>query len=222
VAKALIDCINEVLKRVNVISGDASALTTLVDSPRQHSIDVAIQVINEGMDELYSASHVALPKEGGETTITLIAGQREYSLASDLVLLRWPMIDRINTQFIYEYGGGYDELLLLDPEQNDTGLPFWGAISPINGMMHFDRTPTSRDAGKVYYYEYDRDVSMHAATDTVPFTDAVFRAMVPAWVQLWKREEKNEFDQALFKQAIGRAARFVTQLEQRRSYSPRW
>lgn len=221
-AQTLLNAVNEVLKRVNVIAGDAAALTMLTDSPRQHQIDVAIQVINEGMDELYSASHVALPKEQGESTITLIAGQREYSLATDLVLLRWPMVDRINTQFLYEYGGGYNELLLLDPEQNDTGLPFWGAISPINGKMHFDRAPTSVDAGKIYYYEYDRDVSMHAATDTVPFSDACFRAMVPAWVQLWKREEKNSFDQSLYTKSIGRAARFVTQLEQRRSYSPRW
>jgi hypothetical protein len=45
--------------------------------------------------------------------------------------------------------------------------------------------------------------------------------MVPAWVQLYKRELRNEFDQSLYANAIGRAARFLSELEPRDSWSPR-
>lgn len=219
--KTLLDGVNEVLKRVNVIAGDANALSDLVDSSRQHTIDISVQVINEGMDELYSLSHIDLPKGQAEGTITLVAGTREYALASNLVTLIWPLRDKDNSQYIWEFGGGYNALLDLDIEQDDTGLPIWGAINPVTGYMHFDRSPTSVDAGRVYTYQYEKDLAVSVASDAFPFGDACFRAMVPAWVQLYKREMKNEFDQPLYQQALGRASRFVTELAPRLSYSPR-
>lgn len=220
-AKTLLDGVNEILKRVNVIAGDAAVLTTLTDSARQHPIDIAVQVINEGIDELYSVSNRPIPKEQAESTITLVTGTRKYSLASDLLQLRFPLIDKTNTQFIFEYNDGYNGLLMLDPEQNDTGQPHWGAISPVNGYLHLDRAPTSNENGRVYTYQYDKNLALSAAADTVPFNDASFRAMVPAWVQLYKREMRNEFDTELFRNSIGRAARYAIMVEPRSSYSPR-
>lgn len=220
-AKTLLDCVNELLKRVNEVAGDAAALTTLTDSARQHIIDLSVQVINEGMDELYSATNIALPKEQGESTLTLVTGTREYTLATDLVQMRFPLRDKTNSQIIQEYPGDYNDMLDLDLEQDDTGLPHYGALSPVNGKLHLDRTPTSVENGKVYTYQYDKSVAMTAASDTVPFSDAAFRAMVPCWVQLYKREKRNEFDVGLFKASIGRASRFATYVEPRDSYSPR-
>lgn len=220
-AKQLLDAVNEILKRTNIIAGDASALTSLVDSSNQHHIDIAVQVVNEGIGELYTLTANPLPNEQAESTITLVNGQREYSLASDLVHLRWPMIDKTNTQFLYEFPGGYDAMLILDPEQNDTGLPPWGAISPVNGKLHVSHAPTTVEAGRVYTYQYDKDLGMVNATDTVPFNNACFRHMVPAWVQLWKRESRNEFDKPLFDKALGLAAKYLAEEEPRQSYSPR-
>ena len=220
-AKTLIDGVNEILKRVNVNAGDAAALTTLVDSSRQHPIDISVQIINEGIDELYSKSHVSLPKSQGESTITLIAAQRSYDLATDLVELLYPLRDKTNTQYLYEYAGGYNMLLDLDPEQNDTGLPTWGVISPVDGKLFLDRAPTANEAGRVYTYQYEKDLALSASSDAMPFSNACFRAMVPAWVQLYKREMKNEFDKPLYETSIGRASRLVTELRQRDSYCPR-
>lgn len=220
-AKTLLDGVNEILKRTGVIAGDAGELTTLTDSARQRPIDVAVQAINEGIDELYSASSIPLPNEQGESTVTLVAGTRAYSLAADLVQLRWPMIDKTNNQYLLEYGGGYNALLALDPEQDDTGLPFAAAIRPTDGKLHLDRVPTSVEAGRVYTYQYDKDVALTAAASEVPFSDAAFRGMVPAWVQIWKREMRNEFDGELFKVNIGRASRFLTQQQMRDNYCPR-
>jgi hypothetical protein len=220
-AKTLLNSVNEVLKRVQIITGDNAILTSLTDSPRQVVIDMAVQVINEGIDELYSTIDEPLPKEQGESTITLATGDRSYALASDLVQLNFPMIDKTNNQYIHEYPGGYNQMLIDDPEQDDTGLPHWGAISPVNGEFHLDVAPTAEDNGKVYTYQYDKDVSLSLATDEVPFSDAVFRAMVPVWVQLFKRERRNQFDGDLFRANLGRASSFLTQKKARSSWSPR-
>lgn len=220
-SKTLLNAVNEVFKRVNVIAGDANALTSLTDSARQHPIDVTVQVINEGMDELYSYSKMAMPNEQASSTLTLVTGTRDYALASDLLVLHFPLIDQTNSQFIVQFAGGYDEMLLLDPEQDDTGLPYFSAINPINGYLHLDRAPTSSENGRVYTYQYDKDLVMSSASDTVPFNNAVFRAMVPAWVQLYKREMENQFDQALYMGSIGRASRYLSNIEPRSSYSPR-
>jgi len=221
VAKSLLNATNEILKRTGIIAGDAGLLTTLTDSARQRAIDIAVQVVNEGIDALYSAAAVAAPNEQAESTITLVAGTRAYTLATDLVQIRWPMVDKTNTQFLKEYPGGYNKMLLADPEQDDTGLPYGAAIRPTDGKLFLDRAPTSVEASRVYTYQYDKDVSLTAAASTVPFSDAVFRGMVPAWVQLWKREMRNEFDGDLFKASIGRAAGFLTQQQVRTHYNPR-
>lgn len=220
-AKSLLNAVNEILSRVGLIAGDAGLLTSLTDSARQVAIDIAVQVVNEGIDELYSTSHIPQPNEQAESTLTLVLAARDYTLATDLVLLRWPFVDKTNTQWLYEYPGGYNEMLQGDPEQDDTGLPYYGAVRPTDGKLHLDRAPTSVEAGRIYTYQYDKNLGLSLAASTVPFTDAVFRAMVPAWVQLWKRERRNEFDGDLFKHDIGRASRLVTQKQPRVSWSPR-
>lgn len=220
-SKTLLDAVNEVFKRVNNIQGDAAALTTLTDSARQHPIDIAIQVINEGMDELYSHSHISMPIQQKEGTITLSNGAREYTLATDLIEMHFPLIDKTNTNFIWKYPGEYNDLLILDPEQDDTGLPWWAVVSPVDGKLYMNVTPTATEAGRVYTYQYERDLVLVNATDAFPFNNQTFRAMVPAWTQLYKRELKNEFDDALYSLSIGRAARSLTEIEPRTSYSPR-
>lgn len=217
----LLEAVNEISKRVGVISGESGEFTSLTDSSRQRAIDVAVQAISEGIDELYSVTDKPHPKEQAESVITLVDGTRSYTLPADLVQLRFPLIDKINTQFIVEFPGGFNNLLVFDPEQDDTGLPHWAAISPVDGNLLLDRAPTSVEAGRVYTLQYDKDVSLSLAADTLPFNDTVFRSMVPAWVQIWKREMRNEFDGDLFQASIGRAGRFLTQLQPRNNYFPR-
>ena len=101
------------------------------------------------------------------------------------------------------------------------GLPIWGIISPITGLLRVDRAPTSTEAGHVYTYEYQKDTALSVAADTVPFNNAVFRAMVPMWLQLYKREERGEFDLELYKMSMGRAVRFCIEGMPSTNYSPR-
>lgn len=219
--KTLLDGVNEILKRAGLIAGDASLLVSLTDSARQVGIDQAVQVINEGVDELYTTVPTAKPNEQGESTIVLVAGTKAYTLATDLAALHWPLIDKTNRQYIYEYGPGYDELLRTDPAQEWTGLPYAGVIRPTDSKLFLDRAPTSVEAGKVYTYQYDKNLGMSTAAATMPFGDDVFRAMVPAWEQLWKREMRSEFDEVIFKASIGRASRMLNTSSERTSWSPR-
>jgi len=219
--KSLLNCVNETLKRLKRIQGDQAALTSLTDSSRQIWIDVTVQVINEGIDVLYDASNVRKPLEVSETTteVTLVLNQREYTLPTDLVQLRWPGLDETNGMFIERYPGGYDQLR-KDQPRPDTGYegtPIYGVINPLNEKLRLDHRPTAADVGKVYIFEYDKDLVLADATDTVPFKDAVFRSMVPAWAQLVQRDMKRDFDAPIFEAAIGQAARFLNQ-EQRRTH----
>jgi len=220
-AKTLLQSVNEVGKRAGWIAGDAGALSSLTDTGRQSFIDQTVQVINEGISELYTTSEIAHPNEQAESTVVLVTSTRAYSLATDLVQVRWPMRDKTNSQFIFEMPGGYDALLNLDIEQDDTGLPHYAAIRPTDGKIHLDRAPTTAENGRTYTYQYDKSLLMSSASDSVPFNNDVFYAMVPVWTQLYKRDARGEFDAGIFKLAIGRASRVLTQREQRSSYSHR-
>lgn len=218
----LLDAVNETLKRVKIVdTANTGLLASLTNSALQSFIDVAVQVINEGIDELYTQAEVDLPTQGGESTITLATGTREYALAAGFVKLMWPMTDRTNTQYIVQWMASYEEFLLLDPQQTFTGLPTWGMISPITGLLRVDRAPDVDSNGKIYTYEYHKDTVVSLATDQVPFNNLVFRSMVPCWVQLWKREMRNEFDQSLWQMNIGRASRTLTEQPLKINYNPR-
>lgn len=220
-AKSLLEATNETLKRLKMIQGDQDVLTTLTDSSRQIWIDITVQVINEGIDTLYDASNIAKPLEMTETPITLTLNEREYALPTDLVQLRWPGLDETNGMFITEYPGGYAQMR-IDQPRPDTGYegtPIYGVINPSNGKLRFDHRPTAEDVGDIYIFEYDKDLSMTLAADTVPFTDAVFRAMVPAWAQLVQRDMKRDFDPAIYETQIGQAARFLNRGQRRTHWS---
>lgn len=219
--KTLLDGVNEILRRTGDVAGDASLLTSLTDSARQVSIDIAKQVINEGIDEIYSIPGMSRPAQLKEATVTLLTATRAYSLATDLVRLHWPLIDKTNTGYIWRYAAGYEGLLLRDPQQDDTGLPTSGAIRPTDGKLFLNVAPPSADNGKVYTYQYDKDTGLSVLTDNVPFNDSVFRAMVPAWVQLYMRDRRGSFDAAIFKASFGRACALLSEEEPSESYSPR-
>ena len=220
-AKTLLNGINEILKRAQVVAGDAAALTTLTDSARQHWIDVAQQSINESIIDLFTAGNQPLPNSQAESSISLVTSTRAYTLASDLVQLRWPIRDKTNSQYLFEYPGGYNALLDSDIEQDDTGLPIYGCIRPTDGKLYLDRTPTSAENGRVYTYQYDKSLLMTTASATMPFNDDVFTAMVPAWVELWRRTVRHEFDQQAYKNYMGAAGRMLIQQQQRSSWLPR-
>ncbi len=219
--KTLLNSVNDLFKLANLTAGDQDALTTLTDTARQHDIDAAILAVNQTIDEMYATLDESRPSQQAQSTITLATSTRNYTLATNYVRLHWPLIDKTNGQYIYEYEGDYDDLLELDPETTSTGLPIWAVIRPTDGALYVFPTPTSADNGKVYTYQYDQDTELTAAASTVPFNNFVYRAFIPAAFQLWKRERRGEFDTQLFKVHLGRALRRMPQVGASDNYNPR-
>ena len=220
-AKTLLNAVNEVLKRVQLIQGDSGTLTTLTDSARQVYIDAAVQMWNETVDELYSISEKPKPKELAEATITLATSTRAYAMASDVVQLYWPFQDETNGRYLLEYPGGYTELVKAQlVPANFTGLPIFGCIRPTDFYIYMDRIPTSNENGLIYKYRYDKDLVMTTASSAMPFTDIVFRDLVPAVAEMWKKEIKNKFDNGIYSNALGKASRHLLGLQQRNSWTP--
>lgn len=218
---ALLTAVNEVLKRVKIIQGDSFALASLTDSPKQNYIDIAVQVWNEAIDQLYSRTDQPRPNIMGTTLITLVLNQRNYPMNSGLVKLHFPLIDETNGQYISEYPGGFLDLINSQPIPNNyKGLPTLAAISPIDNDLYMDVAPTADHVGKVYKIYWEKDTVVSLAADILPFNANVFRAMVPAVSQLWLRDQRRDFDSSGYRKSIGRAARLLTQLPANDQWTP--
>lgn len=218
----LLQGVNDVLKKVDVLD-DGGELTTLTDTARQSYIDMAIQSLNESIDQLYSLSETPKPMVMGEATITLATGDRDYALDSSLVILRddYHLIDETNNHIISILGDdGYRQIVHGDIEQDDTGLPSAAAIRPTDGELFMDRTPTSAFNGCEYKYRFEKDLELTAAADEFPFTDAVYRAIRPAAVELWRFYRHHEFNQGMFDGSMARAMRFLLRLPPKDTWMP--
>jgi hypothetical protein len=120
-----------------------------------------VQVINEGIDALFAPGPSRCRRSRRPRRPSCWSPARApTALATDLVALRWPLIDKTNSQFISS-----TRRLRRDaaprPEQDDTGLPL-AAIRPTDGKLHLDRAPTSAEAGRTYTYQYDADQALSA------------------------------------------------------------
>ncbi len=190
-AKDLLFLTNEVLRKAKFITGESGELTSLTDDARQVEIDITKRNWNTAISELYSLSKIPLPQEEATSTITLEDGEREYTLPSDLIQLRFPIIFESDQHIVREYPGGFERMRVdqLDPS-NWTGRPIHAVISPINGKLRFDYEPTSAEDGDQYTVYYDKDLFLDVAADQVPFSDVVARHMVEVVVVDWKNDQR--------------------------------
>lgn len=210
-AKTLLTGVNQVLQRVQVLSS-TNPLTSLVDSPKQVFIDLAIQSWNEAVDQIYSKSKMMMPLQGAEDFITIIEGQRDYDLPDDLVQIRWPFHEETKGFYINQYPGGYEELRHSQTQpDNRGGPPITGAINPVNGTLYLDAVPSASEAGDEYKFFYWKDITLSRASDLFPFSDTVFRAMVPVVTEVWRYYQHNKYTNDIAKVSYGRAIRALKQ-----------
>lgn len=147
--------------------GDTDAPTSFSDLQHGATIALAQQAIQDELNEL--TSDILLPYEKTTTgSITTANATRSYSLASDFVRFYGvPMLLNGTTQ-LFEYRGGEDKLKLVFPGyKTDPGTPSW---------WYFDYTTSKKIAFYpvpvaigTYTYDYEKDVSVTNATDTLPF-----------------------------------------------------
>ena len=151
-----------------------------------------------------------------------MTGDRDYALPSNLIQIRWPLIDETNGQYISEYPGGYDQIVIdqIFPD-NYHGLPHLGAIRTTDGQLYVDFIPQSAENGRVYTLRYDKDLSLSTATDTFPFDDVVFRALVPAVAEMWKRDKRaQEYSPRAYNKYMAQAVRYLSKEQEDDTWLP--
>lgn len=221
-----LQAINATLKRTRVIQGDAGELTTFTDSGRQVQIDLAIQVWQEAIQELFGLG--LLPNEAATATIDLVTAQREYSMPSDFERIAGKSHEErvfrgaTTNLILTEYPGGYARMLRDQPNATDfAGDPQHWAISPVDGTkIRFDREFTADQNGDRYNILYEKRIALTAtmATETLPVSDTVADALVPVVAEGWNAIHKDKFNSGLFRTSIARAARMVTRNQPRVRY----
>jgi hypothetical protein len=209
-AKTLVDGLNDVLKKVDVLDNDTE-LTSLSDPARQTQIDTALQAINETVDRLFALPRMPTrPNQVSERVIVLNTDDQDYELHETLVRLlpEFGLIDETNNHVITILPGpdAYRQLVIGDLEQNDTGLPSLCAIRPTDGQLWMDRAPTAEFDGREYKYRFEKDMGLTEAGDLFPFSDPVYRGVVLAAAELWNKENTNRFSEKFFNAALAQAA----------------
>lgn len=216
--KTLLEGVNDVLNRNGIIaaSGELGSLTNL---GKQVYIDLAVQLWNETVDDTCDMLGIPKPGETGSSTITLVTGTREYDLPSDLVQIRWPLINQTDGNYIHEYCGGYEQMRADQQIPADwTGLPYAAAINPTTLKLRMERTPTSVENGEAYDLFYDKDLVMETASDEFPFSDAVYRAVMPVVAASWDRKKRNDFDLQEYRHQLSRALSFINKKNRRQHW----
>lgn len=213
-SKTLVNGVNDLLIKVGVLDND-TVLTSLTDSARQTYVDSAVQAINETLDRLFALPQMPTrPNQVSERVITLTTDDQDYELHESLVRLipQFGLVDEENNHVIsiIDDPDAYRRMIIGDIEQDDTGLPYLACIRPTDGQLWLDRAPTAEYDGRQYKYRFERDPGMSEATDEFLFTDPVYRGVVLAASELWKKENKSSFNGSLFNAALAQAASRLT------------
>lgn len=165
----LIQAIGRVMRATGIIRGDTDAPSSLSDLQHGATINLAAIAIQDELNELTSDMLLAYEHDG-TGSITTSAGTRSYSLASDFIrFFGTPSLyESTSNNRYYEYPGGEAQLQLLYPD--------YKTAQATPQYWYFDLTTTKKIAfwpvpqdAKTYTYDYEKDVSVTSASDTLPF-----------------------------------------------------
>lgn len=165
----LIGAITRIMRSEGIIRGDTDAPTTLSDLQHGATINMAAIAVQDELNELVSDE--LIPYEHSTTgSIVSVVGQSSYALASDFIRFFGvaSLYDSTNKIRIYEYPGGEEALQQSFFEYKTTqGNP---------QAWYFDATTTKKiglwpvpSSVKTWTYDYEKDVSVTSASDTLPF-----------------------------------------------------
>lgn len=164
--------VNRLLRINQIISGDDDSITSFDDT--QHAADIELAQIAIQDELSYFVSGEFIPYERASSTVALVTGQQSYSLASDFVRF-WgqnpSFYDSTDNTRIYEFPGGEDALKDTDYQYQTTrgGPAYWYWVSTTTKKVGFYNVPDSSYNGRSLSYEYEMDVSVTSADDTLPF-----------------------------------------------------
>ncbi len=172
-ALTFIDGVNRILRINKVIAGGDDDITTFSDTQHVADISLAKIAIQDEIAELVSETFL-VPFEKTSASITLVSGQRSYSLASDFITfygLKPSFYDATDNRRIYEYTGGEDLLRNVDYQYaTNTGTPVdWYWDRTTTKKVAFYNVPNATYDGRSLSYDYEGSVMVQNSTDALPF-----------------------------------------------------
>ena len=218
----LLDGVNRVLKRARLIQGDSSELPNLTSGKFQADVDIIVSAWSEVVRYVFDHDNVSkgLLYGTSEGTITLVTGQREYSLPADFDVVSSPVfVNQTLGNFLTPYPGGFTAMHEMQMKPGDfSGLPAHWTLNPTTGKIRLDSAPESAQNGAVYTFLYEKRHNLSMGSDEFPFSDSVVEDLVPAVAQIWRREAREQFDALAFNVAVGQAVTRLTGVEIRSRY----
>ena len=164
-----LSAVTRVMTANGILRGDTDAPISFSDLQHGATINIARVAIQDELGELLS--DLLIPYEKKTTgSITTVAATRSYALATDFVrFFGTPMLYESTSNLeLFEYKGGEDALkLAVNNYKTAPGEPFtWYFEAGQTKQISFYAVPTE---AKTYTYDYQADVSVTDATDTLPF-----------------------------------------------------
>lgn len=171
-----LEAINRILRVTTVMQHDDPDITSFTQNQHAATISLARQAVQHVTNEL-TADRFLYP-ESARTEITLVSGTRTYSLASDFVRFedKAPWFQRLTgasgtdaqSQFLREYPGGEEVLKKHVPAYtSQTGTPQWYYFTDDQEVGIYP-VPSTDDNGKLYRYDYQKDVMPESESDSLP------------------------------------------------------
>lgn len=167
--------VNRILRISGILRGDTDAITSFADVQHGATVQLAIISIQSTLTDL--TTFYDFPQERSSSSITLVAGQRLYTLATDFIQF-WTsnqfLYDAVQNNHLFEFSGGERRLAreVYDYQSvaTQSGYPtWWYNVEGLTQTIGLFSIPNSNYAGRVLTYDYERDVIPVNATDLMPF-----------------------------------------------------
>jgi hypothetical protein len=187
------------LRTCAVIRGDTDTVTSFSETQHNASLNLAIVATQNELVRLISDR--LIPSERLTSgTITTVANQRTYSLASDFTRFYGTphLTNQSSSVQVYEYPGGLEKLQTdIYTYATDTGQVnnwYWEPTS--TKKLGFFQVPSS--SGEIWAYEYEGSVLIDDASDFLPFhndeENFMFIEMAARRFKFMFEDVKNELD----------------------------
>ena len=164
-----LEAVVRVMRAEGILRGDTDEPTTFSDLQHNATMSLAKLAIQDELTELI-ADQVIPYEHAGTGSIVTVSGTRSYSLPSDFVRMfgRGVLYESSSNIILDEYPGGEARLAVVYYDYKTA------QSTPLN--WYFDLTTTKKIAfwpvpqgAKTYTFDYEKDISVSAASDTMPF-----------------------------------------------------
>ena len=162
-----IDAVNRLLRASGIIRGDDDALTTFSSLQHNSAMNLAIVAIQSELSDLIADR--LIPYEKASSSIATVAGTRTYSLAADFVRFygQKPFLyNSTDNVQIFEYPVDRLRHTIYDYKTQSGDPQHWYYEDTTSKQVSLYPVP---DAVQTWEYDYEKDLSLSASTDTLPF-----------------------------------------------------